>query len=41
MKQLECGSAGDWRERFGRDGFLSPIRILDETNGETAINISR
>ena len=23
--------ADDWRERFARDGFLSPIRILDET----------
>lgn len=26
MKQLECRPADDWRERFARDGFLSPIR---------------
>ena len=29
MKQSER-AADDWRERFSRDGFLSPIRILDE-----------
>ena len=29
MKQSECTPADDWRERFARDGFLSPIRILD------------
>ena len=30
MKQSECKPADDWRERFARDGFLSPIRILDD-----------
>ena len=36
MKQSECKPAGDWRERFARDGFLSPIRILDETEASSA-----
>ena len=31
MKQSESNAAGEWRERFERDGFLSPIRILDES----------
>lgn len=31
MKQSESNAARDWRERFGRDGFLSPIRIVDES----------
>lgn len=31
MKQPESNAADDWRERFARDGFLSPIRILDES----------
>ena len=31
MKQSESKPADDWRERFARDGFLSPIRILDES----------
>ena len=31
MKQSESNAARDWRERFARDGFLSPIRIVDES----------
>ena len=31
MKQSESNAADDWRERFARDGFLSPVRILDES----------
>ncbi|MDE0661058.1 MAG: phytanoyl-CoA dioxygenase family protein [Gammaproteobacteria bacterium] len=31
MKQSQFTPADDWRKRFARDGFLSPIRILDET----------
>lgn len=31
MKQSEC-AAEEWRERYSRDGFLSPIRILDEAD---------
>ena len=31
MEQSECTPADDWRERFARDGFLSPIRILDRS----------
>ena len=31
MKQSESKPPDDWRERFARDGFLSPIRILDES----------
>ena len=34
MKQSGSGTAGQWRERFARDGFLSPIRILDEADAE-------
>ncbi|MDE0419332.1 MAG: phytanoyl-CoA dioxygenase family protein [Gammaproteobacteria bacterium] len=29
-KQSECTPADGWRERFARDGFLSPVRILDD-----------
>lgn len=31
MKHSESGTADEWRQRFARNGFLSPIRILEET----------
>lgn len=31
MGQSESNAAGEWRERFERDGFLSPVLILDES----------
>ena len=34
MKQSESNAADGWRERFVRDGFLSPIRILDESEAQ-------
>ena len=32
MKQSERNTADDWRGRFSRDGFLSPVRILEEAD---------
>lgn len=31
MNQSESNAAGEWRERFARDGFVSPIRIFCES----------
>ena len=35
MKQRRFGSSNAQRERFARDGFLSPVRILDATAAAT------